>query len=146
MDFDALATPILIWLCLVGIKRHYLAQSRRSFAGYLLVKCDYYEKRSFKKKLIYFLSYISRMVLQCNKQFIAQCEFKLYHRNYINFNLFSIHPRKKTNLLSSLDGILITALYDWLNSDHYIILINWILKSNSSIFPRSEGYITQYTP
>ena len=30
--------------------------------------------------------------------------------------------------------------------DHYIILNNGILKSNSSIFPRSEGYITQYTP
>ena len=30
--------------------------------------------------------------------------------------------------------------------DHYIILNNEILKSNSSIFPRSEGYITQYTP
>ena len=29
---------------------------------------------------------------------------------------------------------------------HYIILNNGILKSNSSIFPRSEGYITQYTP
>ena len=28
----------------------------------------------------------------------------------------------------------------------YIILNNGILKSNSSIFPRSEGYITQYTP
>ena len=26
---------------------------------------------------------------------------------------------------------------------HYIILNNGILKSNSSIFPRSEGYITQ---
>ena len=29
---------------------------------------------------------------------------------------------------------------------HYIIINNGILKSNSSIFPRSEGYITQYTP
>ena len=29
---------------------------------------------------------------------------------------------------------------------HYIILNNGILKSNSSIFPRSEGNITQYTP
>ena len=29
---------------------------------------------------------------------------------------------------------------------HYIILNNGILKSNSSIFPRSEWYITQYTP
>ena len=29
---------------------------------------------------------------------------------------------------------------------HYIILNNGILKSNSSIFPRSKGYITQYTP
>ena len=29
---------------------------------------------------------------------------------------------------------------------HYIILNNEILKSNSSIFPQSEGYITQYTP
>ena len=29
---------------------------------------------------------------------------------------------------------------------HYIILNNGILKSNSSIIPRSEGYITQYTP
>ena len=29
---------------------------------------------------------------------------------------------------------------------HYIILNIGILKSNSSIFPRSEGYITQYTP
>ena len=29
---------------------------------------------------------------------------------------------------------------------HYIILNNGILKSNSSIFPRSQGYITQYTP
>ena len=29
---------------------------------------------------------------------------------------------------------------------HYIILNNGILKSNSSKFPRSEGYITQYTP
>ena len=28
---------------------------------------------------------------------------------------------------------------------HYIILDNGILKSNSTIFPRSEGYITQYT-
>ena len=33
-----------------------------------------------------------------------------------------------------------------LNMVHYIILKNGILKSNSSIFPRSEGYITQYTP
>ena len=29
---------------------------------------------------------------------------------------------------------------------HYIILNNGILKSNSAIFPRSEGYISQYTP
>ena len=29
---------------------------------------------------------------------------------------------------------------------HYIILNNGILKSNSSIFLRTEGYITQYTP
>ena len=29
---------------------------------------------------------------------------------------------------------------------HYIILNNGILKSNTSIFPHSEGYITQYTP
>ena len=29
---------------------------------------------------------------------------------------------------------------------HYILLNNGILKSNSLIFPRSEGYITQYTP
>ena len=29
---------------------------------------------------------------------------------------------------------------------HYIILNNGILKSDSSIFPRSEEYITQYTP
>ena len=29
---------------------------------------------------------------------------------------------------------------------HYIILNNGILKSNSSIFPRSKRYITQYTP
>ena len=32
------------------------------------------------------------------------------------------------------------------NKRHYIIPNNGILKSNSSIFPRSEGYITQYTP
>ena len=32
------------------------------------------------------------------------------------------------------------------DSIHYIILNNGILKSNSLIFPRSEGYITQYTP
>ena len=30
--------------------------------------------------------------------------------------------------------------------NHYIILNNGILKSNSSLFPRSEGYISQYTP
>ena len=29
---------------------------------------------------------------------------------------------------------------------HYILLNTGVLKSNSSIFPRSEGYITQYTP
>ena len=29
---------------------------------------------------------------------------------------------------------------------HYIILNNGILNSNSSISPRSEEYITQYTP
>ena len=29
---------------------------------------------------------------------------------------------------------------------YYIILNNWILKSNSLIFRRSEGFITQYTP
>ena len=29
---------------------------------------------------------------------------------------------------------------------HYIILNNGILKSKSTIFPRSEGYITQHTP
>ena len=29
---------------------------------------------------------------------------------------------------------------------HYIILNNGILKSNSSIFPLSEVYISQYTP
>ena len=29
---------------------------------------------------------------------------------------------------------------------NYIILNNGILKSNSLIFPQSEGYITQYTP
>ena len=29
---------------------------------------------------------------------------------------------------------------------HYIFLNNGILKLNSSIFPQSEGYITQYTP
>ena len=32
------------------------------------------------------------------------------------------------------------------NIPHYIILNNAILKSNSSIFPQSEGYIKQYTP
>ena len=31
-------------------------------------------------------------------------------------------------------------------TNHFIILNDGILKSNSSIFPRSEGYITQYTP
>ena len=29
---------------------------------------------------------------------------------------------------------------------HYIIHNNGILKSNTTIFPWSEGYITQYTP
>ena len=29
---------------------------------------------------------------------------------------------------------------------HYIILNNGILKSNSTIFPWSKGFITQYTP
>ena len=29
---------------------------------------------------------------------------------------------------------------------HYIILTNGILKTNTLIFPWSEGYITQYTP
>ena len=29
---------------------------------------------------------------------------------------------------------------------HYIIHNNGILKSNTTIFPRSKGYITQYTP
>ena len=32
------------------------------------------------------------------------------------------------------------------NTLHYIIPNNGILKSNCSIFPWSEGYITQYTP
>ena len=32
------------------------------------------------------------------------------------------------------------------NLFHYIILNNGILKSNSTIFPRSKGFITQYTP
>ena len=32
------------------------------------------------------------------------------------------------------------------SSVHYIILNNGILKSNSSVFPWSEGYISQYTP
>ena len=31
------------------------------------------------------------------------------------------------------------------NIIHYIIINNGIMKSNSSIFPRSEGYITHYT-
>ena len=31
------------------------------------------------------------------------------------------------------------------NTVHYIILNNGIQKSNSSIFPRSKGYFTQYT-
>ena len=31
-------------------------------------------------------------------------------------------------------------------NEHYIILNNEILNSNSSIFPQSKGYITQYTP
>ena len=35
---------------------------------------------------------------------------------------------------------------DSVRPGHYIILNNRILKSNSLIFPRSEGYITQYTP
>ena len=30
--------------------------------------------------------------------------------------------------------------------EHYIILNNGILISNSSVFPWSEGYILQYTP
>ena len=29
---------------------------------------------------------------------------------------------------------------------HYIILNNGILRSNSSVYPRSEVYISQYTP
>ena len=42
----------------------------------------------------------------------------------------------------------------WIGTPHgvqmstiqYIILNNEILKSNSSIFPWGEGFITQYTP
>ena len=32
------------------------------------------------------------------------------------------------------------------NTRHCIILNNGILKSNSSVFPQNEGYISQYTP
>ena len=32
------------------------------------------------------------------------------------------------------------------HKQHYIILNNGILKSNSSVFTRSKGYISQYTP
>ena len=39
-----------------------------------------------------------------------------------------------------------TYAYVKLNIKQYIILNNGILKSNSSLFPQSEGYITQYTP
>ena len=36
--------------------------------------------------------------------------------------------------------------YRTVHTGHYIILDNGILKSNSSVFPRSEGFISQYTP
>ena len=44
---------------------------------------------------------------------------------------------------SKLDNICYLNNYKTL---HYIILTNGILKSNSSVFPRSEGFISQYTP
>ena len=43
-------------------------------------------------------------------------------------------------------GLLIVCTGIGLGLGHYIILNNGILKLYSSIFPRSEGYITQYTP
>ena len=44
------------------------------------------------------------------------------------------------------DGFPVRMMMRSRSSCHYILLNNGILKSNSSIFPRSEGYITQYTP
>ena len=43
---------------------------------------------------------------------------------------------------------LLMSIYFWAKRfiRHYIILKNGILKSNCSVFPQSEGYISQYTP
>ena len=47
-----------------------------------------------------------------------------------------LHAQQTTGLLPPLSG----------NIRHYIILNNGILRSNTSVFPQSEGYISQYTP
>ena len=44
------------------------------------------------------------------------------------------------------DMSMLVGLINIVYISHYIIHNNGILKSNSSVFPQSEGYILQYTP
>ena len=67
------------------------------------------------------------------------------HYTIVYFEVHTTMPYKATSSRAiavhfSLDYSKVCSI------EHYIILNNGILKSNSSIFPWSEGYITQYTP
>ena len=57
---------------------------------------------------------------------------------------YALRPPHSTVYCTVLE--LQSCVYSTVYIIHYIILNNGTLKSNSSIFPRSEGYITQYTP
>ena len=60
------------------------------------------------------------------------------------------HPNADDNHSNGVMTTKTLVEYYWLrwlySKHHYIILNNGILKSNSSILPWSEWYITQYTP
>ena len=54
--------------------------------------------------------------------------------------------RAKKVVLTSFAALMLGFEVSIVDILYYIILNNGILKSNSTIFPRSKGYITQYTP
>ena len=57
----------------------------------------------------------------------------------------------KNNLVLKLyfdeqNSVHLTRLTESVEMRHFIILSNGILKSNSSVFPWSQAYISQYSP
>ena len=101
---------------------------------------------------VYHRGCVSFTVRLCLSQTIC-----VYHRGYVSFTVTLClsqtvcfcHQQSMTHgkLLSVTENpFFLLSEQVCVCHRQYIIINNGILKSNCTIFPRSEGYITQYTP